>query len=334
MITPEYRPLLRKEWERILANRLPFKYEYEITTAGGKRKWVLEMGQGVLDEKGKLEALEGIILDISDRKAVENDLRYMNEHDGWTGLHNRRYLEKVLDDDAKKPVSGKRALVSVNMSTVQTLTTTYGFHYAQDLIKQIAKSLMVHCTDRRSLFISFENRFVFYIKDYKDKEELAAFCNSVVSTLESILSTERIGGGIGVLEITQDYGHDANRLLSDILVASERAIELKDKDFGICFYDAELEKQIIREQEIKRELTEIASGDDDGGLYLQYQPIFDVRTNRICTFEALSRLKSDCLGMVSPLEFIPSLGNKTESMKFSLKFPMSIFTNTLLGKGA
>ena len=306
IITSEYRPLLRGEWVRILAQRLPFKYEYEITTAGGKRKWVLEMGQGVFDEEGNVEALEGIILDISDRKEMENNLRYMNEHDSWTGLYNRRYLEKVLNNDLKGPFTEKRALVSVNMSTVQSLTTTHGFHYARDLIKQIAKVLMTLCSDKHSLFSSFENRFIFYIKEYENKEDLLAFCNSVIDSLESILSTERIGGGIGVLELTEDTGNNITEILDHILVASERAIiELKDKEFGICFYDAELEEQIIREQEIQRELARVVSREDDGGLYLQFQPILDVKTNRISDFEALARLKSDTLGMVSPLEFIP-----------------------------
>ena len=42
LITPEYRDSLWKEWERILAKRLPFKYEYEIETAKGEAK----MGTG------------------------------------------------------------------------------------------------------------------------------------------------------------------------------------------------------------------------------------------------------------------------------------------------
>lgn len=97
LIAPDYRDLLWKEWERTLAKRLPFKYEYEIITANGERKWVLEMGQGIYGEQGEVEALEGIILDISDRKEIENNLRHNHEHDRWTGLYNRNYLETLLD---------------------------------------------------------------------------------------------------------------------------------------------------------------------------------------------------------------------------------------------
>ena len=83
VIVPEYRELLWKEWERVLKDRGDFSYEYEIITAAGERKWVLELGQGVFDEKGDIEALEGIIIDISDRKAIENTLKYtMNTIDG------------------------------------------------------------------------------------------------------------------------------------------------------------------------------------------------------------------------------------------------------------
>ena len=302
LIAPKYRSLLREEWSRVLPKRIPFKYEYEITTKSGEQKWVLELGQGVYNDDGEVEALEGIILDISDRKQVENNLRYVNEHDVWTGLHNLRYLEKLLKQDSKESFNAKRALISINMSTVQKLIDTHGFYYGRDLIKDIAVHLQKLCTDDRLLFSTYESHFTFYIKNYQTKEELVAFCNSIVQVLKSVLSTERIGGGIGVFEICKDCSYSTNQLLSNILIASERAAEYSDADFGICFYDTELENKIIREQEIKRELSYIISNENDGRLYLQYQPIIDLKSNRIFAFEALARLKSDNLGNVSPLE--------------------------------
>ena len=67
------------------------------------------MGQGVYNEQGEVEALEGIILDISDRKEIENNLRYNSEHDIWTGLYNRRYLGRLLTYDAKFQTTKKRS---------------------------------------------------------------------------------------------------------------------------------------------------------------------------------------------------------------------------------
>ncbi|HHV59518.1 MAG TPA: EAL domain-containing protein [Clostridiaceae bacterium] len=313
IIAPEYKELVWEEWHRILAARQPFKYEYEIITASGERKWVLEMGQGIFTEDGEVEALEGIIMDISERRRIEDNLRYNNEHDAWTGLYNRRYLEQLLEQDARGQLTEKRAIISINLSSVQILSMTYGFHYAQELIKRVADALKLLCNHNYILFNTYENRFVFYAKNYKDKEELAAFCRAIGNTLESILVVERIGCGIGVIEINESNKDDVGKLLKNLLITSEKAVNMAERDINICFFDEELETKIIREAEINHELTQIAEGSDDNSLFLQFQPIFDVKQNQICGFEALARLNSRKLGLISPLEFIP-IAEKTKLM--------------------
>ncbi len=312
LIAPEYRESLWNEWKRILDKRQSFKFEYEITTATGKRKWVLEIGQGVYTPKGEVEALEGIILDISDRKLMENSLKYINEHDRWTGLYNRDYLEILLKNDIRGQSALKRAVVCINMTTVQLLTANYGFHYTQSLIKKAAKTLSMYCTDRRLLFKTYENRFVFYLKEYKDKTELIEFCEIIAKALESLLRDERIGGGIGVFEIDPKNGEDEDQILKKLLIASEQAINFSDINFGICFYDKDFETLVNREGEIRQALSMVSSNDDHcGGLFLQYQPIIDLKTNSICGFEALARLRTEMLGLISPAEFIP-IAEKTK----------------------
>ena len=142
IISPQYRELLWNEWNCLLKNNETFRYEYEITTAAGERKWVLEMGQGIYSDKGEVEALEGIVLDISDKKKIEENLIYLNEHDRWTGLFNRDYLEKLLEKDMAEQDMANRALISINLSTVQLLTANYGFHYTQILIKKAAETFI------------------------------------------------------------------------------------------------------------------------------------------------------------------------------------------------
>lgn len=311
LISAEYRELLWQQWEKILSEKKNFSYEYEIVKASGERRWVLEMGQGVYDEQGDVEALEGIIIDITDRKTMENTLKYNNEHDRWTGLHNRNYLEKMINEDTKNGVSGKRALISINLFNIQSLTKIYGFHYTQDIIKEIAKELKIHCDNDRLLFYTYADRFVFYIKNYKEKEDLELFCENIALMLDSILSIERIGGGIGVLEISENFEGDSDVLLKNLVLASEKATEIEDRDFGICFYDSKMQKQILREQEIKWELSRLVSFGNKGNFYLQYQPIVDAESKAVCGFEALARFKNENLGQVPPLEFIP-IAEKTK----------------------
>lgn len=312
IIFPEYHESLWNEWDRILKDKKPFKFEYEIITADGTKKWVLELGQGIYDEQGNVEALEGIVLDISDRKAMEITLKYNNEHDRWTGLYNRDYLENLLTRDIREKKDSKKAFVGINLSTTQVLVANYGFQYTQNVLKRVAETLRQFCTYKRMLFHTFPNRFVFYVTDYQNRDELLEFSQSIAATLESLLLLERIGGGIGVLEITPGNATDFDRLLRQLLVASEKAMSLIGRDFGIVFYDEALEALVNREIAIIEALGDIANGASSGDeLFLQYQPVLNLKTGEISGFEALARLKTEALGPVSPSEFIP-IAEKTK----------------------
>jgi PAS domain S-box-containing protein len=311
LITPKYRERLWNEWKRVLDDRLPFKYEYEIITATGEKKWVLEMGEGVYNEQGEVEAIEGIVLDISDRKQIEDNVRYNSEHDIWTDLYNRRYFESLLTHDAKKQTDRKRALVCINLNTIHILRQTYGFQYSQEVIKKVADALKLYCSKKRQLFNISEYYFIFYVKPYQEKDELAEFCTAISQTLEPILAIERIGGGIGVVEIADYIEHNVDQLLTDVLIASKKAINVYDNDIGVCFFDKELEAEIIRDEHISRELTQITAGENVGRLFLQYQPVLDLKTNKICGFEALARLNSVEFGRIEPLRFI-SIAERTK----------------------
>lgn len=305
LISPEYREPLREEWNRILVARLPFKHEYEILTNTGERKWVLEMGEGVYDEYGDVQTLEGLILDISDRKKMEENLKYTNEHDVWTGLYNRQYLENILYRDAEQNPTGKNALAVINLSEIGSLSITYGFQYSQQLLKNIAEVLLSICTGTHQLFETYVNRFVYYIKDYKDINELYTFCEFVTETLNTLLAVERVSFGIGIIEIEDDNRKDVGQIFKNLLIASEIARDSFESNTGICFFNNEMEASITRKETIKRELAEMAMDENTEKLFLQFQPILDLKSNSICGFEALARFTSDHFGLVPPSEFIP-----------------------------
>ena len=311
VIAPEYRDLLANEWIKILHTQEFFKFEYEIITAQNERRWVLELGQGIFGKSGEVEALEGIILDISDRKNSEKILKYNSEYDVWTGLHNRAYLEGILRTEQHSNATVKRALIGINLSTMHLLSLTYGFQYSQGLIKRAADTLRAISDDTHRLYYTYENRFAFYISCYNDKTELTEFSISIVNTLKSMLAIERIGGGIGIIEIDHTNGKSVDRLLKNLLIASEKALGEIEGEFGYSFYDENMESQILREERIRLDLVRVLEGETGAEFYLQFQPIYDLKLDRITGFEALARLKSDLLGMISPIEFIP-IAEKTK----------------------
>ena len=311
VIAPEYRDFLWNEWKRTLSKKMPFKQEYEIITSQQKRKWVLEMGEGIFTEDGKVEALEGFIFDISDRKKIEDELRYNNEHDIWTGLFNRRYLDKFLHEENKAATGTKSALISISLNELYTLGMTHGYDYHQGILKSIAELLSSFGSESCSLFHISENRFLFHLKGYGKKQVLIDFCETVADALISLLGVENIGGGIGIVEIDRINRKDIDNLIKNALIASEKASHVHDRDFGFYFFDSSVETGLMREEQIRQELTQIVSGENPQRLFLQYQPIIDLKTDQVWAFEALARLNSELLGPVPPSEFIP-IAEKTK----------------------
>jgi PAS domain S-box-containing protein len=68
VIHPDYREVIWAKWQDALHSNNVFAHEYPIITASGQEKWVWEQGVGITNAQGKLIALEGIIIDITDRK--------------------------------------------------------------------------------------------------------------------------------------------------------------------------------------------------------------------------------------------------------------------------
>ncbi|HHU28987.1 TPA: diguanylate cyclase [bacterium] len=108
LIDPKYRQRLWDKWVMIINEKKQFREEYPIITKCGERKWVLEQGQAIYNEHGEVEAIEGLVVDITEQKAKEEEVRYLSYHDGLTGLYNRIYFEmekKRLDQPKYLPLT-------------------------------------------------------------------------------------------------------------------------------------------------------------------------------------------------------------------------------------
>ncbi|NLO97577.1 MAG: PAS domain S-box protein, partial [Peptococcaceae bacterium] len=190
-----------------------YSLEKRFIKPDGSEVWVNMLVAPFCDSEEKYEDHVCIITDITERKKMEAELKYNSEHVLLTGLYNRTVLERVLDRDATLPLTEKRGLVYINLSALHALSLRYGFQYNQFMIKKIADSLKTFCHEKCTLFNTYEDRFVFYVKGYKDKNELTAFCKSVAATLNSHLYIHGITAGIGVIEIDEDLVKDRDRIL-------------------------------------------------------------------------------------------------------------------------
>ncbi|MDO9544268.1 MAG: PAS domain S-box protein, partial [Synergistaceae bacterium] len=144
LIKEEYREMLWLEWGRILAQHSTFRSEYFITTASGESKWVLETGQGVYGRDGSVEAIEGIIIDISNLKKKEEEIQYINDHDHLTDLYNRQYFEKKLSEMNRKEYLPLSVLIA-DINGLHLINEAFGQHEGDLIIIKSARVIQSCC---------------------------------------------------------------------------------------------------------------------------------------------------------------------------------------------
>ena len=250
-----------------------YSLEKRFIKPDGTITWVYKTAAVLAPMGGSTNNHIFLIQDISERKQLEIERRYIAEHDRWTGLYNREYLATLLKKHMRSKKDSPKALMCINLSMVQLLTANYGYQYAQNLLKTAAEELSRYSTEKRILFYPCENRFVFYLFDYRDRRELIDFSGVIAETLESLFITDRISGGIGVLEFeqTENDDIDIDSLLTKLMIASDKAVSQFGKNYQVCFYNEEIETMVERERDIVEALDVIAAdGSPAHELFLQY----------------------------------------------------------------
>ena len=76
IVHPQDRAKIEQVIEQSISTKQPYVIEYRIVRANGSIVWVYDKGQGIWSENGEVLSLDGVILDITDRKQAEDDLRY------------------------------------------------------------------------------------------------------------------------------------------------------------------------------------------------------------------------------------------------------------------
>lgn len=305
----DYNKLLEPSSHRKVIDRLQeqirigkhARLEYEIITKSGEHKWVFELGRLTEDDP---PILEGIILDFSHYKELEQSRIYENERIPLTGLLNRSALKRQMEEDKQNPEIQESALISINFTPLYESVSRLNHSYVEDLLVQIGSILAQFKSETAWVYGPIDYSFAIYLSSYPSRSGLEALGTQIIGLVGNLLSSEHVGWGVGIIEIDWSEEPEINELLHQVIQASDLASKTHSGRPAIRFYERVISELIHRESSILRELSSIVEAVDDDRLYLNYQPVVSVQTNEIVGFEALARLMSNELGLVGPSEFI------------------------------
>jgi diguanylate cyclase (GGDEF)-like protein/PAS domain S-box-containing protein len=270
----------------------------------GTYLWVEGHLNPIRDQGGNVKEIEGIIVDITERKNREDQILFMARFDPLTGLFNRTvFVDWVQKAVARVKRGGKGfAILYLDLDHFKDVNDTLGHPVGDLLLKAVAERLRskVRETDVVARFGGDE--FAVMQTDVTDPADASVLARKLIDNLSQPYSIEgnliRLGASIGIAMCGPD-ALDAESLLSYADVALYRAkAEGRSKyRFFTESMDAEVRSRFI----LAAQLREAIAGDQ---LFLVYQPQADAATGRIIGLEALLRWRHPQRGLLRPSEFI------------------------------
>ncbi|MGM0616293.1 MAG: diguanylate cyclase, partial [Pseudomonadota bacterium] len=123
------------------------RYQSEFRLQHKKGHWVWQFASGHVvswDSHGKPERMVGIQQDISERKAMEEQLRDLAMHDPLTGLLNRRSFMNAMDLEygrVKRREDYSASILMLDIDHFKKVNDTYGHAIGDELLKAFATTI-------------------------------------------------------------------------------------------------------------------------------------------------------------------------------------------------
>ena len=220
-----------------------------------------------------------------------------------TGLSNRAGLNHTMVETMMEIDEDSRfALIWVDLDRFKEVNDLLGHPVGDRVLMEVARRLRDVCPEGSSVSRFGGDEFIIFcpIANRKDAERISSEIHT------EIMRSIRIDGdrlevraSLGVSLLPED-GSDADTLMQRAELALYHA-----KVGGraqTCFFDGSMTRDLVRRREIEDELRLALQRDE---LSIFFQPIVDLETGRIRTFEALVRWFHPEKGELRPDEFIP-----------------------------
>lgn len=295
-----------KTWRGILKNR----------KKNGDYYWANNVVSPIKNEKGKIMQFLAIQEDITEKRNAEDRIKHLISYDTLTGLFNRTQFIQLLNCwiEEARTLNKKGALILIDLDHFRIINDIQG-HARGDMVLNSVAAILENTIQEYYGSINKPNQLDRYITAHLDSDEFAAFlpecdekgglaaAEKIRTSLEDMRLLDlpaRVTASIGVA-VYPIHGETA----SDILKRADVAI-YKAKDMGknICRVfspeDRDLEKIYHRLEWKERILNAL----EEDRFEPWFQPILDLKKEKICHYETLARMRDKEGSIISPAIFI------------------------------
>jgi diguanylate cyclase (GGDEF)-like protein/PAS domain S-box-containing protein len=329
---PEKLELITKYIE-ILINKGEYSSPVEVVDKNGK---VIdaELSLSLLkDDNGLLKGVISYLKDITSRKKAEeeletqkNELDYQAHHDSLTGLPNRVYFHRKLQEgiDKSKLDDNKLALFFIDLDYFKEINDSLGHEVGDEVLKTVTSRLRESLRKDDIAARLGGDEFTVIMQSLEHGEDASLLAEKIIKALSAPMLIDgnklQISCSIGI-SLYPDDAQEEKDLLKYADIAMYRAKDEGRSNFQ--FYNSEMIELVLERIRMESNLRNALKNED---FVVYYQPQVDGRTSKLIGMEALVRCTHKQMGIVSPSSFIPlaeSTGMIVELDRFVMKSAMT-----------
>ena len=206
-------------------------YEGEVIFADGSRRDVIFRKNTFVNHLGQLSGLIGVMLDITERKRMEEQIKHLAQHDMLTGLPNRNLLQDRYQQSCRRAEREQRqfAILMMDLDGFKAVNDTLGHDRGDELLQEVAKRLEQCIRKTDTLCRLGGDEFIMLLGELRQREDAMRVAELVLRTLSQPFTLEpegvaQIGISIGISLYPAD-GATLETLMKSADIAMYRAKE-------------------------------------------------------------------------------------------------------------
>ncbi len=299
-------PMMKADLDALTACRITeVQRERRIRAADGHIVWFDDCSRGHYGPQHELLEIEGLLVDISERKSAQAELAQVSFFDPVTNLPNRRAFMAELDRAFAAARRGGPAFAIhyIDIDRFKDINDVLGHPKGDELLKAVAERLRRLGRKNADVVARFGgDEFAVLQVVISDPSDAGAFAARL---LEQIAEPFNLGvdihitASIGIAVFTDEVT-GTEEMMKQVDLALYRAKDLGRNQFH--FHSEALDAATIERVMLGGDLQRAV---ERGELNLEFQPQVETATGRIVGLEALARWTHPKYGPIGPTRFVP-----------------------------